>query len=479
MSHQRMSILVGFVACLIGSNAHAHFGETYGFGARASAMAGTGAPTSSGFASLYYNVAGMTRGKTGMSFGLHAGIDDVSIRLKPVPAGYDIPDQGADSPLIPTDMRLRTRSDLTDLPNQVQALIGGTFSLGVDGLRFGFALMTPIDGLGAQQARFADEREQYFSNKLDFELIGKRSNHLTILGGVAYQVLPWLSVGAGLSLFPNATTTSGVYLPDPSQQDVLDMSVTNDQGVTLGFNAGLLVEPTDKLRFGLSFRGENYFRLQVNNQIQIKGFQNDPSSFPVSQQVLVVVNYVPDTLTASAAWNVGSWMISSDVSWARWSGYLNHQGEQQRGFNDTISASLGVEYKSERSVVRAGVAWIPSPIPDQTGRTSYVDNDRVRVSIGAGHPLEVLGRQLELSWHLGMTQLIARDTDKAVQSPWPSCVPGVTTVCDEVADDTPDPVTGTPDPRFAGLQTGNPGFPGWQSFGRLLSFGIDLKWRFK
>ncbi|MEY3014039.1 MAG: hypothetical protein RIT45_2774, partial [Pseudomonadota bacterium] len=74
--------------------------------------------------------------------------------------------------------------------------------------------------------------------------------------------------------------------------------------------------------------------------------------------------------------------------------------------------------------------------------------------------------------------LLPRDIDKDQLDTYPACAPGVATLCDEIADDTPNPNTGKPEPAFAGLQTGNPGFPGWQSYGTLLAFGLDLRWRF-
>jgi hypothetical protein len=48
-------------------------------------------------------------------------------------------------------------------------------------------------------------------------------------------------------------------------------------------------------------------------------------------------------------------------------------------------------------------------------------------------------------------------------------------VCDEVPDTTVDPVTGKTMAQAQGLQTGNPGFPGFLSFGTILAFGLDLR----
>ena len=459
--------------------AHASFGDVYGFGARASAMGGAHTALANDLSALHYNISGMTFGPPTFGVGFHVGLDDVTIRMKPRPNGYDLPDQGGDSPRIPTSYRLKKRADTTNLPNLYQLMIGGTWSLSIPNLRVGFALLLPAKGLGAQGSRFPDEREQYHSNRLDFDLIGRRSNHLTILTGAAFRMYDWLSIGAGFSVMPSAQTTSSVYLPDASRQEVLDMSLTNNQSTFFAFNAGVTLQPTEHLRLGVSWRSETYFSIQVANEIQINGFQSDPKSFPVKQRVLVVTNYIPDTLNVGAAWEQGALTLAVDAVLARWSGFRNRQGEQPRKFSDTVSVRLGGEFSGRGSTTfRAGLSWEPTPVPDQTGRTNYVDNDRIRATVGAGHSISLLGQPFELAWAIGIQHLLPRDTNKAELATYPTCAAGVTTVCDEIDDSTVDPITGKPDPAYAGLQTGNPGFPGWQSFGDLLSVGVDLKWRF-
>ena len=99
-------------------------------------------------------------------------------------------------------------------------------------------------------------------------------------------------------------------------------------------------------------------------------------------------------------------------------------------------------------------------------------------SIGGGQPIELFGRKLTASWSVQLHHLLARDVNKSKESKAPVCNPGVTALCDEIADDTPHPETGALEPSFEGLQTGNPGFPGWISSGMLLAVGLDLTWSF-
>lgn len=58
-----------------------------------------------------------------------------------------------------------------------------------------------------------------------------------------------------------------------------------------------------------------------------------------------------------------------------------------------------------------------------------------------------------------------------------NCGAGGRQLCDELPDDARD-AYGQPIAQAAGLQTGNPGFPGFQSWGHLVAIGVDAKWLF-
>ena len=96
------------------------------------------------------------------------------------------------------------------------------------------------------------------------------------------------------------------------------------------------------------------------------------------------------------------------------------------------------------------------------------------VSGGARHRFVVGERGVDVGWFVSVQRLLARDTNKT-QGPYQNCAPGVKTVCDELPDSTTDPVSGKVLPQAQGLQTGNPGFPGFLSYGTILAVGLDLR----
>lgn len=471
------------------STAWANPFELFGASSRNSSLGQAVTARVDDWSALWHNPGGLGLSQPHISMGTLLTFDDTRVRLKPRPAGYDIPDLGDGSPVIPSKYRLRPATGSDDLENIYDFTLGAVGSFGLENLRVGVAVALPMNRLGRQASHFGDEREQYASNRVGFELLGERSQHQVILVGVGYRLLPWLSVGAAMSVMPSGKAVSSVYLADATQQKNVQIAVNNDQIGQAEPIFGITAQPTDRLRLGLSYRAANWFGLDLENQIQIKGFQADAGSFPVVQRVGMVLNYSPAQLTLGMA---GQWQkltLSLDAVYSRWSLYRDTQGQPVGeasefsapglGFRDVVSVRGGVEYQASADrKVRGGLAWEPTPIPDQVGRTNFVDNDRLVATAGASHLLDLLGKQVEIAWHVGVHHLAARDTNKAALASYPSCADGVTQLCDELPDDTKDPATGLQTSAATGLQTGNPGFPGWTSSGTLLTVGMDLKWAF-
>lgn len=463
------------VPSVASANPYELFGASTRSGAMGQAVTAHGAEASS----LWHNPGGLGLADPSMGVGMLFSFDQVGIRPKSRPAGYDLPDLGTTSPAIPSKYRLRQNGEVDDISNLYDFRLDAVGSFGLENLRFGVSVALPVNRLGLQKSRYADEREQYASNRLAFELLGDRSQHQVILVGVGYRVLSWLSLGAAMSIMPEGTATSTVYVADAANQKNVRISVDNEQVGRAAPIVGAIAKPLERLQLGASWRGANWFRLGIQNQIQIKGFQGTPDSFPVVQNVSMTLNYTPDQLALGAAWKGDAWLAAVDAVWSRWSQYVDTQGATATGLRDVWSIRAGGEYQATADrTLRVGLQWEPSPVPDQIGRSNYVDNDRIVANIGAAHGLDLLGRPVTIAWHLGLHHLVARDTNKATQASYPACAEGVTALCDELPDGTKDPASGQPLAASAGLQTGSPGFPGWTSWGNLLTLGIDLRWRF-
>ncbi len=464
---------------LIPSGLWANYFDVYGSGSRSSAMGNVGVSSSTDYHGTYYNPATLVLADRAVGIGTTFAIKSLQVNLSPRPDGYDIPDLGTQSPAIPLAYRLRSRMNQDEYHQTLGLFAGANTDLGTERLRLSFLAFLPMyQNASDDITSFSQEKEQFFSNQLGHSLIGGRIEHFMMNLGFAYRLYPWLSLGVGVNIMPNAKTDNYIYMDDPAQQDKIDLNLGSKVGTSWKANAGFLFIPNDSFRMGLGFREHHYFRISGQNEIQIRGLQNS-DAYPIIQYINIINNYSPRQMYWGMTWIKKKWLLSSDLIYNVWSMYLDDHGNKSDQFKDTFSPRLGIEYQFyDDQKIRMGYAYQPSPIIDQTGRTNYVDNDRSMISLGSGHQITFVNTKLQLSWHVQFHYLHGREVIKKISGPSPNCAQGVNVVCDEVPDDTINPNTGKPWASAQGLQTGNPGFPGYSSGGWISQFGLELSWIF-
>ncbi len=450
--------------------------EMYGAGGRAAAMAGAQTASARGAATIFYNLGALALAKPGVSGGFIAGINRSRILLMERPAGYDVPDLGSNSPAVPSGSEHNARSDTTHIDPLYAFTLGAVTSLGFKNFRAGVLLVVPSTGYVDANTYFVDERERIFSNQLHFAITNRRVRRMDLELGVAYKVANWLSAGLGASFSPGSAMNTSVFIPDVSNQGDVDVNSNIDTESNWGLNAGVLVDLTDNLHLGVQYRNEVYFRIHGQNNIRLGTSGGDNER--VIQQVLDwTPSYSPDTLTTGLSWQFGRSQLVADARYQRWSDFRDTHSHPT-DFHDTVSPRLGYEYDlASGNHLRAGAGWEPTPVPDQTGRTNYVDNDRVLASVGASYKFNAFDIPLQLDWAVQFQWLVTRVTYKKVPKSYAACTDKSTAICDEVPDNTQNPRTGQPYPAAQGLQTGNPGFPGFTSGGWLGAVVLDLAWQ--
>lgn len=453
------------------SSAHAGPFDLFGAGGRDSARAGASAAHPTGPSAVFYNVGALTSVSDAVRVGASLSLYNTSILLKGRPDGYDVPDLGADSPAQPSRLD-RTRRDTDDVAPIASVVIAGASSLGVAGLKAGFTLYLPTQQVFAIDTHFVDERERLSSNRLHFELIDARLRRLDAHAGVAYALTDWLSVGAGGVILPGALLDNDIALSDPTNQEDAEVNLGVDTIASTGYTLGAHVTPRDWVRVGLSYRSALAMRVEGVNRITVIGAQDD-SGEPLEQRFSLVPSYTPASATLGVALGDARRGAEIDLRWTRWSEFVDTQGDPA-GFEDTVSTRAATWWPLRDGIQgQLGLGYDPTPVPPQTGRTNYVDNDRVVASLGATHDTDWLGGA-RVDWFLQLHALLPRDTDKAQLDAYPDCAPGVADLCDEVPDTTSDPRTGQPYPGARGLQTGNPGFPGFSSGGWIGTVGVSI-----
>jgi len=419
---------------------------------------------------IYYNIGGLSAAPPGFSVGGFATHNNAQILLQARPAGYDVPDLDGGFSSLPTSREPNARADSDELPAIYALTFSGVTSLGIERLRLGFIALVPTTELLELNTHFVDERERRSSNRLHFEFIDGQTRRFAAEAGVSYRAADWISVGIGGTFLTGAQVGTDVFLADPTDQSSVDINARVSTSNRWGLLAGTTISLPYKIKLGLSYRGPVSFRIQGANELLVAG-----ASDTERQSIDWTPKYSPGVLALGTSVTLGDYELAADARWVRWSDYRDTQSQRPE-FRDTLAGRLGLEYTSSPdSKLRAGLGFEPSGVPDQTGRTNYVDNSRVLSSFGSSHQLLVAGLGIEWSWFLQFQWLMERRTTKAELETYESCAAGVVSICDEVPDSLVNPQTGLPYPEAQGLQTGNPGFPGFVSGGWIGALGMEVR----
>ena len=212
---------------------------------------------------------------------------------------------------------------------------------------------------------------------------------------IAWKVNDLISVGAGVSVqYAKADLGMGVMQGIHGEIDA--------DSWDWGFNLGLMISPTDTLRFGLAYRSaiehnaEGDFNLSVNSPMQFG--LTLPSSATVK---------TPDTVMLTGTWEATPDLrLSGLIRWANWSNFKELNIENSvpasviaqnalaaqfskkdviNDWQDTWLFSVGADYKINSAfTVRGGIAYETSPVDDQSTRMAVIpDSDRLWLSLGA------------------------------------------------------------------------------------------------
>jgi long-chain fatty acid transport protein len=280
-----------------------------------------------------------------------------------------------------------------------------------------------------------------------FALYDNRPQRLFLTVDLAFEIVPGLSVGAGVaymsSTHGNVRLRGLVGFPQPEQSS-LELSIDVDLQTVRYPHAGVVWSATPWLDLAVSYRGG--FRLEIEQGVRIDGDVGLPGQEPVvddgfldlysASQDLFQPAQVTFGLAAQITPRTG---LAFDVGWHRWSRFENPAAKilldldigmfnefvdlppplplPEPHYHDTIVPRLGVEHvawQGPRPVrVRGGYVYEPSPAPPQWGETNFIDNHKHGLSLGAGlelpHLGEVIPRPVSFDAFVSLTLLEPRD----------------------------------------------------------------------
>lgn len=335
--------------------------DTYGYGSRAIALGGAATAAAADADAVYYNPAALAR-----------------VRALAVSLGVLVADDFLEQDDHPVDL---PATMLVEIGLAAPLPLGRALK---DRLFVGVALALPTTELL--------DVEQPDDEAVWFPFWGGRNRRLVLATTFAGRITDWLSVGAGFSLLASVSGQVAVDV-EGSGENAIDVSSAYDVAAL----AGLLVEPLPWLALGVTYRGAQHATIDLPVNVQVAA-----GVPPVHARVTAPAFALPHEVALGAALRpLAGLTVALDVTWYDYSAFRygspdiavyddagavvrEFRATPQR-FRDVWAPRGGVEwFPASWLALRGGYAWVPSPVPAQTGRTNLLDADRHVVGLGVG-----------------------------------------------------------------------------------------------
>lgn len=296
---------------------------------------------------------------------------------------------------------------------------GGHAQTAVNTTTLGVTLPLPFGGVLAQRLalgfsaysprELVTRAELLYADTPQFPLLAPRAQCLNLATGLGALVHPRLRVGAGVQWLASLVGSVSVTGSDEGTTT----TVVRDELVTsLAPVVGVSAEPVDDVHLGLVWRDEHQSKVDVQIRVSELGALELPKL-----NIAGMAQYDPEQVDAEIQWVPDPWSLVLGVRYRRWSafpGFLGPtfecpadepvcgaQAASDPGFSDTWSpkGALGFRFAvAERAQVelRAGLAYEPTPVPEQRNRSNTWDNARVVASAGYGLRFEAGGVPLSI-----------------------------------------------------------------------------------
>lgn len=295
-----------------------------------------------------------------------------------------------------------------------------------DKVWLGFAMTVPY-GMGTEYDRNWEGNQRGTSAKIyTFDMNPN----------IAYKVSDFISIGGGISV-QYAKAKLGMGMGEIPNMGGIGHAKLEADSWDWGYNLGIMISPTDKLRFGLAYRSAIKHDADGHTDLSNSQLLNSLvglDSVTVGSEASLKT---PDTIMLTGTWEATEKLrLSGLIRWANWSnfdklkinngvsngmlslinnaassaiqemlinkqidlsqamalqGYLaGAQGQLKQtvienDWQDTWLFSIGADYKINSDfTVRGGIAYETSPIDDQSTRMAVIpDTDRLWLSLGA------------------------------------------------------------------------------------------------
>ncbi len=453
-------------------------------------------------ASAYFNPALLTEGETGLTAGLLVLNTNIGVRLDTRSPGNDVP-PGLTDTFHPDRTPVLTKpigtsllengraaapdgssSYLAPRPRQghgsgdqtiTYAAMGLLVKLLNEKLAIGFYTLAPLKNFLVLNSFYVDEREQYMTNSLHPEMYGDRLTAVSVAFGAGVRLTDTLSLGVGATLAISADANAPVFVASASQLTNLDLNLDGKAKLALTPHMGIAWNPGKRWHLTGTLHAPQRFQIEPRFSFLLA------TAVEQSSGLAFTFYYQPWQASAGLGYDVlqragRTLTVSGQLQYQRWSQYVNRQSERPAGayeWMDTLTGTVGLRLREGALSLGLDGQYKPTPVPDQTGRTNYVDNNRIGTALSMEYAFEIRKLRFKLGAQLQLFRLLERHVRKIA----PPTADGVNRTPQLVWDEVPDDsVRGRqqPVPGREGLQTNNPGWPGYASLGWVSSGGVYL-----
>jgi len=373
-------------------------------------------------------------------------------------------DEPLSRPLATNDLINKRSDTINDEKNYLFHLSGIT-SLGMKDFRVAFGIVTPVLPLQSFETWYSDEREQFFSNRLHFARFAQMPGLQLMVLSLAQKV-SIISFGLTLTVDLTSLSKSMLYIPEGSVQTYSHVNAKVESSSRIRFITGAVIEPVKGLIFSVVLREKSYLEVKGEGRLQLWNFDNYPEGErEIIQPYRFVIGYMPLEVAGGVSYSRKRWGLGVTAIWQKWSDYLDcHAEKPQPPFEDVFSFIISGKFKYiKENTLMAGFGFYPSPVPAQTGISNYVDSHLLFLSIGNKSIFNFWGRKIEVAFSFMAWNSLTREVTKDPMK-----------VRDEFPDGSTDLRTGAVLTESFGLQTNNPGFPGFSSGGWAFSENLTV-----
>jgi long-chain fatty acid transport protein len=217
---------------------------------------------------------------------------------------------------------------------------------------------------------------------------------------IAWEPLSYLSVGGGVSFVHSSGLLSRAIFFGPFGDGKLRVTDTDD---AYGYKLGLLLKPTEYLRFGLTYTS----RVDINfNSADVK-FADAPGAggFSTTAKASGIDLPLPPIINFGIHWQVDpKWGLEFQYDFARWSEFQNLKASFStplpglggaapisgfflpQNWKDASTLRFGTSYKLNQNFeLRGGMALEETPIPSSTLGPAIPGADYLSLTGGVGY----------------------------------------------------------------------------------------------